>query len=92
VISPLLANVYLHYVFDLWAERWRRRDAIAESLLVRLGGKHQLPKKPITPKYKLSAFLIISSRQRFHMRGSISEIAGQAYERVIKTPNIRQPG
>src|SRR5271163_1627929 len=27
VISPLLANVYLHYVFDLWAERWRRREA-----------------------------------------------------------------
>src|SRR5216683_1709511 len=26
VISPLLANVYLHYVFDLWAERWRRRE------------------------------------------------------------------
>jgi retron-type reverse transcriptase len=23
VASPLLANVYLHYVFDLWAERWR---------------------------------------------------------------------
>ena len=29
VISPLLANVYLHYVFDLWAERWRRREATA---------------------------------------------------------------
>ena len=27
VISPLLANVYLHYVFDLWAHRWRRREA-----------------------------------------------------------------
>src|SRR3981189_2534326 len=27
VISPLLANVYLHYVFDLWAERWRRHGA-----------------------------------------------------------------
>ena len=26
VISPLLANVYLHYVFDLWAERWRHRE------------------------------------------------------------------
>jgi retron-type reverse transcriptase len=25
VVSPLLANVYLHYTFDLWAERWRRR-------------------------------------------------------------------
>jgi retron-type reverse transcriptase len=24
VISPLLANVYLHYVFDLWVEAWRR--------------------------------------------------------------------
>ena len=24
VISPLLVNIYLHYVFDLWAERWRR--------------------------------------------------------------------
>jgi retron-type reverse transcriptase len=27
VISPLLANIYLHYALDLWAERWRRRDA-----------------------------------------------------------------
>jgi RNA-directed DNA polymerase len=27
VISPLLANIYLHYVFDLWAVRWRRREA-----------------------------------------------------------------
>src|SRR5258708_5631340 len=26
VISPLLANAYLHYSFDLWAERWRRRN------------------------------------------------------------------
>jgi retron-type reverse transcriptase len=25
VASPLLSNVYLHYVFHLWAERWRRR-------------------------------------------------------------------
>ncbi|MBS3678581.1 MULTISPECIES: reverse transcriptase domain-containing protein, partial [Klebsiella pneumoniae complex] len=25
VISPLLANIYLHYVFDLWAHQWRRR-------------------------------------------------------------------
>jgi len=26
-ISPLLANIYLHYVFDLWADRWRRKSA-----------------------------------------------------------------
>ena len=34
-ISPLLANVYLHYVFDLWAERWRRREARGDMIIVR---------------------------------------------------------
>jgi len=35
VISPLLANVYLHYALDLWAVRWRRRDATGEMIFVR---------------------------------------------------------
>ena len=35
VISPLLANVYLHYVFDLWADRWRRRMAKGNMVMVR---------------------------------------------------------
>jgi group II intron reverse transcriptase/maturase len=35
VISPLLANVYLHYGFDLWADRWRRREAKGEMIIVR---------------------------------------------------------
>ena len=35
VISPLLANVYLHYGFDLWAERWRRREATGDMIIVR---------------------------------------------------------
>ena len=35
VISPLLANVYLHYVLDLWAERWRRRAATGDMIIVR---------------------------------------------------------
>jgi RNA-directed DNA polymerase len=34
-ISPLLANVYLHYVFDLWADRWRKREAQGAVILVR---------------------------------------------------------
>ncbi len=34
-ISPLLANVYLHYVFDLWAHRWRRRQAHGDVVVVR---------------------------------------------------------
>jgi RNA-directed DNA polymerase len=35
VISPLLANIYLHYTFDLWAERWRRREATGDMIIVR---------------------------------------------------------
>lgn len=34
-ISPLLANIYLHYVFDLWAQQWRRRHARGEMIVVR---------------------------------------------------------
>jgi RNA-directed DNA polymerase len=47
VASPLLANVYLHYVFDLWAERWRRREATGDMIVVRyaddvvLGFQHE---------------------------------------------------
>src|SRR5215471_8106988 len=35
VASPLLANVYLHYVFDLWTDRWRRREATGDMIIVR---------------------------------------------------------
>jgi RNA-directed DNA polymerase len=35
VISPLLANIYLHYSLDLWAERWRRREATGDMVIVR---------------------------------------------------------
>jgi group II intron reverse transcriptase/maturase len=35
VVSPLLANIYLHYVFDLWAQRWRQREATGDMIIVR---------------------------------------------------------
>ena len=35
VISPLLANIYLHYVFDLWVHAWRKRHARADVYVVR---------------------------------------------------------
>jgi RNA-directed DNA polymerase len=34
-ISPLLANLYLHYVLDLWAERWRKTQAQGDVIIVR---------------------------------------------------------
>ena len=46
-VSPLLANVYLHYVFDLWADWWRRRYAHGDVIIVRfaddfiVGFEHQ---------------------------------------------------
>ena len=45
--SPLLANVYLHYVFDLWARQWRRTHAHGDMIVVRyaddfiVGFQHQ---------------------------------------------------
>jgi RNA-directed DNA polymerase len=35
VISPLLSNIYLHYVFDLWVEAWRKKCARGDVLVVR---------------------------------------------------------
>jgi group II intron reverse transcriptase/maturase len=35
VISPLLANVYLHYVFDLWVQSWRKKKAAGRVIVVR---------------------------------------------------------
>ena len=47
VISPLLANIYLHYTFDLWVDVWRKKWAQGEVVVVRfaddiiLGFQHQ---------------------------------------------------
>ena len=35
VISPLLGNIYLHYTLDLWAQRWRQREATGDMIIVR---------------------------------------------------------
>jgi group II intron reverse transcriptase/maturase len=34
-ISPLLANIYLHYVFDLWVQQWRKKRARGDVIVVR---------------------------------------------------------
>src|SRR5229473_6188206 len=35
VISPVLANLYLHYVLDLWVDQWRRKEATGDVIIVR---------------------------------------------------------
>lgn len=34
-VSPLLCNIYLHYVFDLWVDRWRKTEAKGDVIVVR---------------------------------------------------------
>jgi len=47
VISPLLANLYLHYAFDTWAQHWRKHHSRGDVILVRyaddsvLGFQHE---------------------------------------------------
>jgi group II intron reverse transcriptase/maturase len=47
VVSPLLANIYLHYAFDLWVEAWRKKVVRGEVIVVRyaddvvLGFEHE---------------------------------------------------
>ena len=51
VVSPLLANIYLHYVFDLWAKRWREHHAHGQVIIVRyaddivVGFEHEVEAK-----------------------------------------------
>ena len=35
VISPILANIYLHYVLDLWAHKWRRQSSRGDMMIIR---------------------------------------------------------
>ena len=35
LVSPVLANIYLHYVFDQWAQQWRKREARGAMIIVR---------------------------------------------------------
>jgi hypothetical protein len=35
VISPVLANLYLHYVLDLWVDAWRKKRARGDVIIVR---------------------------------------------------------
>jgi len=44
-VSPLLANVYLHYAFDLWADHWRRTQARGEMIIVRFADD-SAPRRP----------------------------------------------
>jgi len=55
VISPILANLYLHHVLDLWVQEWRKKQAHGEMIIVRyaddsvLGFEREEDAGPVTP-------------------------------------------
>src|SRR5215475_4103631 len=59
VISPLLGNVYLHYVFDLWVQHWRKHRATGEVIVVRyaddsvLGFQHRADAERFLEEWKV---------------------------------------
>src|SRR5512135_3696031 len=62
-VSPLLSNVFLHYVFDLWADQWRRRHARGNVILVRFADDY------------VAGFEHREDAERFHadLRGRFAE-------------------
>ena len=60
VISPLLANIYLHYAFDLWANRWRQQEATGDMIVVRYAddivvGLRARGRRPSVPRHDACA-------------------------------------
>jgi hypothetical protein len=75
VASPLLANVYLHYVFDLWAQQWRRREATGNAIFVRYADDS-------APRRREDGGILPSSHAAQEMRAGPSE---PVYRRRLQT-------
>src|SRR5260221_8037878 len=68
-ISPILANVYLHYVFDLWAHRWRLTKASGDMIVIRYADdtiagfqhEHEARAFSITKKQVYEAYKAVKS-------------------------------
>jgi len=58
VISPLLANIYLHYVYDLWVRAWRKRQATGDMIVAR-----HLPVPTVLHPWPEQRFLVKHRRQ-----------------------------
>src|SRR5271166_978908 len=98
VISPLLANIYLHYAFDLWANRWRQREATGDMIILRyaddtvVGFEHEAEGKPetfnflgftfICSKSRKGRFLIIRKTRRDRMMAKLLELKEEMRRRM----------
>jgi retron-type reverse transcriptase len=70
-ISPLLANVYMHYVFDLWIEQWRKRQArgevvvrYADDFIVGFQHRSDAERFRVELKERLAKFALLLSEEK----------------------------
>ncbi len=95
VISPLLANIYLHYVLDLWVERWRRCEATGDMIIVRYADDYRKRRglgKPETFNFLGFTFICSKTRQdkfqikrksrRDRMRAKLKEVKNELRRRM----------
>jgi hypothetical protein len=82
-ISPLLANIYLHYALDLWAERWRRRRRCDHRALCR---RFHRCLDPTARRYGISRTLLLQWRRSFRV-----EQKGGAEQQIGFVPAVVVP-
>src|SRR5208337_1427391 len=92
------ANIYLHYAFDLWANRWRQREATGDMIILRyaddtvVGFEHEAEGKPetfnflgftfICSKSRKGRFLIIRKTRRDRMMAKLLELKEEMRRRM----------
>ncbi len=83
--SPLLANIYLHYVFDLWANSWRKRKA-SERREERGKGKPEtfdfLGFTHICSRSRMGKFMVLRKTSAKKMRNKLQELKRTLRERM----------
>jgi len=94
LISPLLANVYLHYVFDFWAERWRRREATGDMIILRyaddtvVGFEHEADARRCG-KSRQGNFLLCRKTRQDRMRAKLQEIKEELRRRMYQPISLQ---
>jgi RNA-directed DNA polymerase len=82
VVSPTLANIYLHYTFDLWADRWRRHHARGNVEFGRFAAECRARRGHICGHSRAGYFLLKRKTRRDRMRGRLRAIKEELRRRM----------
>ncbi|MFW8641935.1 reverse transcriptase domain-containing protein [Rhizobium beringeri] len=99
-MSPLLANIYLHDVLDLWAKRWRRCEATGDMIIVRyaddvvVGFEHEDDARRFLDamRARLEEFMLSLHPDKTRLIEFGRRAAAKRKQRGRKTGDLRFPG